>query len=50
MPKRERKGAVSKPLRVVAPIKVKGFSVICMLRALGPVSIIMSMRKSSIAE
>ena len=34
----------------VAPIKVKGFSVIWMLRALGPVSNMMSMRKSSMAE
>jgi len=35
---------VSKPERVVAPTKVKGLSEICTLRALGPLSIMMSMR------
>ena len=42
MPKRERNGAVNSPDRVVAPTNVKGFSAISTLRALGPVSIMMS--------
>ena len=41
---------LDKPLRVVAPIKVNGFRFICTLRAEGPLSIIISMRKSSMAE
>ena len=50
MPKRARSGAVSRPLRVVAPTKVNGLRSIWMDRAEGPLSIMMSMRKSSIAE
>ena len=44
MPNRARSGDVSKPLRVVAPIRVKGASVSCTDRAPGPLSIMMSMR------
>ena len=50
MPKRARNGEVSKPARVVAPINVNGFKLICTDRALGPLSNIMSILKSSIAE
>ena len=42
MPKRARNGAVSSPLRVVAPTNVNGFRSICIDRADGPLSIIMS--------
>ena len=44
MPKRARNGAVSKPLRVVAPTRVNGFKSSWMLRADGPLSIMMSIR------
>ena len=44
MPNLARSGAVSMPERVVAPMRVKGFKSICMDRAEGPLSIIMSMR------
>ena len=44
MPKRARSGPVSNPLRVVAPTSVKGARSICIERALGPLSIKMSMR------
>jgi hypothetical protein len=44
MPKRARSGAVSKPLRVVAPTSVKGLRSIWMERAEGPLSIMMSIR------
>ena len=50
MPKRALRGDVSKPLRVVAPMSVKGLRDICTLRAPGPLSIMMSIVKSSIAE
>ena len=36
--------AVNSPLRVVAPTSVKGFKSICIERAEGPLSIMMSMR------
>jgi len=42
-PKRERKGAESRPLRVVAPTSVKRGSSSRTERALGPWSIMMSM-------
>ena len=41
---RDSSGAVNNPLRVVAPISVNGLRFICMLRALGPLSIMISMR------
>ena len=44
MPKRARSGLVNKPLRVVAPISVKGARSIWMERALGPLSMTISMR------
>jgi hypothetical protein len=47
--KRERSGAVSRPLRVVAPMRVNFGIERRTLRALGPWSIMMSRRKSSIA-
>ena len=43
MPNRSRSGAVRRPLRVVAPISVKGFREMRTLRAPGPLSIMMSM-------
>ncbi len=42
MPKRERKGELSSPGRVVAPIKVKGLSSITCVRAAGPWPMMMS--------
>ena len=42
MPKRALSGEVSRPLRVVAPMSVKGASSICIERAEGPLSSTMS--------
>ena len=42
MPKRERSGEVSSPVRVVAPISVKRSSGIFTVRALGPWPMTMS--------
>ena len=42
MPKRLRRGPVSRPARVVAPTRVKGLSGIFMDRAPGPVPIMRS--------
>ena len=50
MPNRALSGAVNKPDLVVAPTKVKGCRPICTERALGPLSIMISIRKSSMAE
>ncbi len=49
MPNRERIGPVSNPIRVVAPINVKGGSGIVTVRACIPWSSVMSTLKSSIA-
>ena len=49
MPKRARIGGVSRPKRVVAPIRVKRSSGIGIVCALGPSAIRTSTRKSSIA-
>ena len=50
MPNRALSGEVRSPLRVVAPTKVKGLRESLMERAPGPLSTIMSITKSSIAE
>ncbi|MNL13228.1 hypothetical protein D3C87_1341310 [compost metagenome] len=50
IPNRALKGEVNSPERVVAPINVNGFNDICTERALGPVSSMISILKSSIAE
>ena len=50
IPNLERIGEVSNPILVVAPTKVKGLRLSCTERAFGPESIIISIRKSSIAE
>ena len=50
MPKRERIGALRRPLRVVAPTSVKRGRFSRTLRALAPWSSTMSIAKSSIAE
>ena len=42
MPNRPRRGAVSRPARVVAPTRVKGFRGIFIERAPGPVPIMRS--------
>ena len=42
MPKRSRSGLVSMPARVVAPIRVKGWSSSLIERAAGPSPIMMS--------
>ncbi|KAG1252404.1 hypothetical protein G6F66_015213 [Rhizopus arrhizus] len=49
MPKRSRSGAVSRPARVVAPIRVNGGRSILIERAAGPSPIMMSIWKSSMA-
>ena len=49
MPKRSRKGPVSRPVRVVAPMSVKRGTSSLMERAAGPLPITMSRKKSSIA-
>ena len=42
MPKRDRRGEDSSPARVVAPIKVNGFTSMVWVRADGPCPIMMS--------
>ena len=42
MPKRDRRGEVSSPVRVVAATSVKGSSRIFTVRALGPCPMMMS--------
>ena len=42
MPKRARSGAVRSPVRVVAPMRVNGWTDIFTDRALGPCPIMMS--------
>ena len=42
MPKRDRSGAVRRPVRVVAPMSVKGSRRIFTVRALGPWPMTMS--------
>ena len=49
MPKRVNNGALSRPLRVVAPMSVKRGRFSRTLRAFGPWSMMMSSLKSSIA-
>ena len=49
VPKREWSGAVSSPVRVVAPTSVKGWSAIWIDEANAPSPVMTSMRKSSIA-
>ena len=49
MPNRARSGAVSSPARVVAPMSVNGLSGTLTERAAGPLPIMMSSSKSSIA-
>ena len=50
MPNLSLNGEVKFPNLVVAPTKVKGSTSSCTLRALGPLSIMISILKSSIAE
>ena len=48
-PKREKSGAVSSPVRVVAPTSVKGWSGICTALAKAPSPVMTSMTESSSA-
>ncbi len=50
MPKRSRSGPVSRPVRVVAPTSVNGGISNRMERAPGPSPMMMSRKKSSMAE